>query len=82
MEETMNKEEKRMDELKLVISTKFMRNLIAKLLAKTIYKKTGYKIGIQINKIEANTRDEKVRLSIDADAEMSFDDLKNILKNL
>ena len=71
-----------MDELKLVISTKFMRNLITKLLAKTIYKKTGYKIDIQINKIEANTRDEKVRLSIDADAEMSFDDLKNILKNL
>lgn len=82
MEETMNKEEKRMDELKLVISTKFMRNLITKLLAKTIYKKTGYKIDIQINKIEANIRDEKVRLSIDADAEMSFDDLKNILKNL
>lgn len=71
-----------MDELKLVISTKFMRNLITKLLAKAIYKKTGYKIDIQINKIEANTRDGKVRINIDADAEMGFDDLKNILKNL
>lgn len=71
-----------MDELKLVISTKFMRNLITKLLAKAIYKKTGYKIDIQINKIEASTRDGKVRINIDADAEMGFDDLKNILKNL
>ena len=71
-----------MDELKLIISTKFMRNLITKLLAKAIYKKTGYKIDIQINKIEANTRDGKVRISIDADAEMGFYDLKNILKNL
>ena len=46
-----------MDELKLIISTKFMRNIITKILAKVIYKKTGYHIDIQINRVEADTYD-------------------------
>lgn len=69
-----------MDELKLVISTKFMRNLITKLLAKSIRKKTGYQIDIQINAIEAETYDGKVRLHMDANAEMNGEDLMNALK--
>ena len=69
-----------MDELKLVISTKFMRNLITKLLAKAIYKKTGYQINIQINKIEANTCDGKIGFHVDADIEMSGEDFKDALK--
>ena len=70
-----------MDELKLVISTKFMRNLITKLLAKAIYKKTGYQIDIQINKIEANC-DGKIGFHVDADIEMSGEDFKNALKTV
>lgn len=69
-----------MDVLKLVVSTKFMRNLITKLLAKAIRKKTGYQIDIQINAIEAETYDGKVRLRVDANAEMNGEDLMNALK--
>lgn len=70
-----------MDELKLVISTRFMRNLITRILAKIIYKKFGYKVDIHINKIEAETYDGKIRLHMDADIETNEEDLKNILKN-
>ena len=69
-----------MDELKLVLSTRFMRTLITKLLAKAIYNKTGYKIDIQINKIEAETNDGMIRVHMDADVEMNGEDLKNALK--
>lgn len=69
-----------MDELKLVISTRFMRNLITKILAKAIYKKTGYRVDVQINAIEAETYDGKVRVHMDVDAEMNGEDLKNALK--
>ena len=69
-----------MDELKLVISTRFMRNLITKILAKAIYKKTGYRVDVQINAIEAETYDGKVRVHMDVDAEMNSEDLKNALK--
>ena len=70
-----------MDELKLVLSTRFMKNLVTKILSKAIFKKTGYEIGIQINKIEAETHDGKVSVHLDIDAEMNSEDLMKILKN-
>lgn len=70
-----------MDELKLVLSTKFMRTIITKILAKAIYKKTGYRVDIQINEIKAETYDGKVRVHIDADAEIPSEDLKDALKS-
>lgn len=69
-----------MDELKLIISTKFMRNIITKILAKVIYKKTGYRIDIQINRVEADTYDGKVRIHMDADAEINSEDLMHALR--
>ena len=32
------------DEMKVNLSTKFMRNIVSKLIAKAIYKKFGYKV--------------------------------------
>lgn len=69
-----------MDELKLVISTRFMRNIITKILAKAIYKRTGYRVDIQINRVEADTYDGKVRIHMDVDAEMNGEDLMRALK--
>ena len=40
-----------MDELKLNLSSKFMRGIVTKLIAKAIYKKTGYKIEVELNSI-------------------------------
>lgn len=70
-----------MDELKLSLSTKFMRNLVTKVLSKAIFKKTGYEVGIQINKIEAETHGGKVSVHLDIDAEMNGEDLISILKS-
>lgn len=70
-----------MDELKLVLSTRFMRTLVTKLIAKAIYKKTGYQLDIQINKIEADANDGKIRVHLDTDVEMNGEDLKNALKS-
>ena len=69
-----------MDELKLAISTRFMRNIITKILAKAIYKKTGYRVDIQINKIEAENSNGKISIHMDVDAEMNSEDLLNALK--
>lgn len=69
-----------MDELKLIVSTKFMRNLITKILAKAIRKKTGYQVDIQINAIKAETYNGKIRIHLDVDSEMNSEDLMNALK--
>lgn len=70
-----------MDELKLKLSTKFMRGILAKIVAKTIFKKFGYEIDVQINEIEVSTHDGKVYLHINADAETSDDEFKKIIKS-
>ena len=41
-----------MDEMKVKLSTKFMRNIVSKLMSRAIYKKTGYKVDIQLDDLD------------------------------
>lgn len=75
------KEETEMDELKLILSTKFMRGIVTKILRKAIFKKTGYEIDILINKIEVETHDGKISLHMDANAEVNSEDFMDIIKS-
>lgn len=70
-----------MDELKLVLNTKFMRTIFTKILAKAIYKKTGYRVDIEINEVKAETYDGKVKVHMDVNAEMNGEDLMKALKS-
>lgn len=70
-----------MDELKLVLNTKFMKNIVTKLIAKAIFKKTGYEIDIQLNEIKLETVDGKVCLHTDLDAEINKEDFVKIIKS-
>ena len=70
-----------MDELKMSLSTKFMRGIVTKIISKAILKKTGYNIDIQLNEIKLETVDGKVCLHADVDAEISNEDFINIIKN-
>ena len=70
-----------MDELKLKLSTKFMRGVIAKIISKTVSKKLGYQIDIQVNEIEVETIDGKIHLHTSVDADMNYEDFKNIIKS-
>lgn len=70
-----------MDELKLVLHTRFMRSVVTKMLSKAIFKKTGYDVDIQLNKIEAETYEGKIRIHMDIDAELNKEDLVKILKS-
>jgi hypothetical protein len=60
-----------MDEMKLRLSTKFMRGIVAKLLSKAIYKKTGYRIDIQINDLDFRVVDGETKIA--ADVELNAD---------
>lgn len=75
------KEEMEMDELKMVLSTKFMRGIVTKIIAKAIYKKTGYNVNIQLNEVKLETVDGKVCLHADVDAEINNEDFMKIIKS-
>lgn len=70
-----------MDELKLSLSTKFMTGIIAKLITKTLVKKLGYKIDIQVNQLKIETKDGKILVHADVDGAMENDEFIKMLKS-
>ena len=70
-----------MDELKLKLSTKFMRGIVANLVSKAIAKKVGYNIDILLNEIEVKNEGGKIHLHINADAEVENSEFVKMLKS-
>lgn len=66
-----------MDEMK--ISSKFMRNLVAKLVKRAVKKKVGYEVDIQLNELTANITDGTAHIHLNVDAELGKDELTKFL---
>ena len=71
-----------MDEMKLKLSSKFMRGIITNIISKAIYKKLGYNIDILLNEINIENVDGKMRIHVDADAEVTNDELRKLIKSI
>lgn len=71
-----------MDEMKLKLTTKFMRGLVAKLIAKFIYKKLGYKINIQLNDLDVSVLDGETSISTNVEIKMDSKEFMNLMKSI
>lgn len=71
-----------MDVLKLKLSTKFMRDMVAKLIAKALQKKLGYNIDILLNEIEVKNENGKIHIHANVDAEVDNDEFVEIVKSI
>lgn len=71
-----------MDEMKVKLSTKFMRNMVAKLIARLVYKKLGYKIDIQLNDLEVSFVDGDTKLMTNVEIKLDSNEFKNIIKEI
>lgn len=71
-----------MDVLKLKLSTKFMRGMVANLISKALNKKLGYNIDILLNEIEVRNENGKILIHVDADAEVENGEFVKILKSI
>lgn len=71
-----------MDELKLRLSTKFMRGIITKIISKALFKKFGYQVDIELNKLEVEVIDGKVYLHVDVDGQMDNSEFVKIIKSI
>lgn len=69
-----------MDEMKLKLSGGFMRGIVTKLISKLIYDKLGYKISVEVNEVGITTVDGKVRLHMNANANMSDTEFVKLVK--
>lgn len=70
-----------MDEMKVKLSTKFMRNMVAKLISKAIYKKTGYKIDIQLNDLDISIINGETSIKTNVEVKVDSQEFMNILKS-
>lgn len=68
-----------MDEMKLKLSTKFMRGILAKLATRHIRKKYGYKVDIKLNEIDLDMLDGQTRLHLDVDLNLSSDEFRYLM---
>lgn len=71
-----------MDLLKLKISTKFMKGIIAKIVSKKIYKQFGYKIDIQLNDIQLDIIDGDVKIHVDVDGKMNKTEFSRLMEQI
>lgn len=71
-----------MDVLKLKLSTKFMRGMVATLISKALNKKLGYNIDVLLNEIEVKNENGKILIHVDADAEVDNGEFVKILKSI
>lgn len=76
------KGEMEMDELKLKLSTKLMRGIVAELIEKAIFKKLGYHIDIQLHEIDLSNSDGAINLHVNVDAKVDNDEFMSIIKSV
>ena len=71
-----------MDEMKLRLNSRFMRNIVSKLITKIIYKKLGYKINIQLNDLDIRVIDGEAHISTNVEAKVDSAEFMRIMKTI
>lgn len=71
-----------MDLLKIKLSTKFMKGLVAKIISKRIYKQLGYKVDIQLNDVQIDVIDGDVQIHLDVDGKMNKTEFSRIMERI
>ena len=69
-----------MDEMKLKLSTSFMRKMVAKLLSRVIRKKFGCEVNIELNELVVEYIDGRASIQLSAGADMDGDEFKRLIK--
>lgn len=71
-----------MDEMKVKLSTRFMRNIVSKLLAKLIYRKLGYKIDIQLNDLDVSIIDGETKINTNVELKLESKEFMKLMKSI
>ena len=64
------------------LSTKFMKGMVAKIIARKVYKKFGYKIDIQLNDVQIDMINGDIKLHIDVDGKMNKTEFDRLMETI
>lgn len=71
-----------MDEMKLKLSTNFMKNIVSKLIAKSIYKKYGCKVNVQLDELDINIINGETTINANVEAKINSDEFRKMMTKL
>lgn len=71
-----------MDEMKLKLSTGPFKGIVTKLVSKIVYEKLGCNIKVELNEIGITNSDGKVRIHLNADADMANSEFTKLVKTI
>lgn len=71
-----------MDEMRIKLGTKFMRNLVAKIIAKVVYKQCGVKVDIKLDELDICSIGGDVTARLNVEAKMKSDEFYRIMKSV
>ena len=71
-----------MDEMRVKLSTKFMRNIVSKLITRMIYKKFGYKVDIRLDELDVNVVNGDTTVKLNVEAKLKNEEFNKIMKSI
>lgn len=71
-----------MDEMRLKLTSNFMKGIASRLISRSIYKKTGCKVNIQLNDIDVWAIDGNTTIKLNVEANLKSDDFNKIMKSI
>lgn len=71
-----------MDEMKLKLSSRIMRTIAAKFIARAVRKKYGCKVNVQLNELDVSVIDGDAKVLINAEVTMDNKEFMDIMKNI
>lgn len=71
-----------MDEMKVKLTTRFMKGIVSKLIARAIYKKYGYKVDIQLNDLDISVIDGETNINTNVEVRLNSGEFVKIMKSI
>lgn len=71
-----------MDEMRIKLGTKFMRNLVSRIIAKAVYKQCGVKVDIKLNELDICTIGGDTTAKLNIEAKMRSDEFYQIMQSV
>ena len=68
--------------MKLKLTTKFMRGIVSKLIEKSIYKKYGCIVNVQLNDLDINIVDGETTINTNVEAKIDSEEFKKMITKL
>lgn len=71
-----------MDEMRIKLGTNFMKGIVSKLISRYIFKKTGYKVNVQINGLDFRAVDGDTTVKLNMEVKLKSNEFNKLVKSI